>query len=246
MTHIHQQPLRVDYRLHMPRSIHYAIAAGSTALAFGVISRVSMPAHQTIANSAIGVGAAVLAPALTLLGFVHILQTARNRLLDMMVEVVSWRGNETVLDVGTGSGIVLFACTKQLRTGTATGIDIYDPNAGGGSTEIFWHNARAEGVADRVELRNVDARHMTFADEMFDVTVSSLAMHHIGHAQDRQRATAEIIRTLKPGGRIAICDMTAVLGICEQTLRQHGMINLRRRTYLGLFSILSAEKPYDA
>jgi arsenite methyltransferase len=137
------------------------------------------------------------------LGFVHILQTARNRLLDTIVEVVNWRGDERVLDVGTGSGIVLFACAKQLRTGTATGIDIYDPNAGGGSAERFWRNARAEGVTDRVELLNVDARHMTFADETFDVAVSSLAMHHIGLAQDRQRATAEIIRILKPGGSIA-------------------------------------------
>ena len=83
---------------------------------------------------------------------------------------------------------------------------------------------------------------MTFADETFDVAVSSLAMHHIGHAQDRQRAMAEIIRTLKPGGHIAICDMAAVLGDCEQVLRQQGMINVRRRQYMYLFSILTAEK----
>jgi arsenite methyltransferase len=243
MTHMHQQSLRVDYRLRMPRSIHYAIAAGSTALAFGIIFRASLPVHQTIANSVIGVGAVVLAPALTILGFVHILQTARNRLLDTIVEVVNWRGDENVLDVGTGSGIVLFACAKQLRTGTATGIDIYDPNAGGGSAQRFWRNARAEGVTERVELLNVDARHMTFADETFDVAVSSLAMHHVGLAQDRERATAEIIRILKPGGSIAMCDMTAVIGDCERVLRQNGMVNVQRRAYRHLFSILTAEKP---
>src|SRR5262245_24022810 len=242
MAHMHQQSLRVDYRLRMPHSIHYAIAAGTTALAFGLISRVSLPAYRTVANSVIGVGTVVLAPALTVLGFVHILQTARNRLLDTIIDVVNWRGDERVLDVGTGSGIVLFACAKKLRTGTATGIYIADPNAGGGSAERFWRNAHLEGVADRVELLDVDARHMTFADGTFDVAVSSLAMHHVGAAQDRQRVTAEIFRTLKPGGSIAICDMTAVIGDCEQVLRQHGMVNVRRRAYRRLFSILTAEK----
>jgi SAM-dependent methyltransferase len=243
MTSIQQRPLRADYHLRLPRPFHDAIAAGGAAVALGVGYRASTPANSTIANSIIGIGAVALAPALAFLGFVHLLQTARDRLRDTFIEGVDWRGDETVLDVGTGSGMMLFACAKQLRTGKATGIDIYDPNAGGGSAEIFWRNARAEGVAERVELHNVDARHMMFADETFDVAVSSPAMHHVGHAQDRQRAMAEIIRTLKPGGRIAICDIGAVLGDCEQVLRQQGMINVRRRSSMYLFSILTAQKP---
>src|SRR5262245_40466068 len=63
MVHMHQQSSRVDYRLRMPHSIHYAIAAGSTALAFGLISRASLPSHHTFANTVIGAGAIVLAPA---------------------------------------------------------------------------------------------------------------------------------------------------------------------------------------
>jgi SAM-dependent methyltransferase len=242
MTHFHQQPLVIDYRLRMPWYIPYAIVAGIGVVALGVAYQVSMPTNQMIATIIIGVGLVILVPALALWGFVQILQTARNRLRDMMVEPMNWRGDETVLDVGTGSGILLFACAKYLRTGRATGIDIYDPNAGGGSPEIFWRNAQAEGVAERVELLNVDARQMTFADETFDVTVSSLAMHHVGAAQDRRRATEEIIRVLKSGGKVVICDMTAVIGDCEQALRHGRMTNILRRDYMGLFSILSAEK----
>ncbi|HEX6292793.1 MAG TPA: class I SAM-dependent methyltransferase [Herpetosiphonaceae bacterium] len=243
MVHVHRQPWIADYRLRMPRSVHYTLAAGGAAVALGVGSRVGTSANRKITGSLIGAGSAVLVPTLALVGFVHLLQTARDRLRDTIVEGVSWRGDERVLDVGTGSGILLFACAKHLRTGTATGIDIYDPNAGGGSAEIFWRNARAEGIADRVELLNVDARRMTFTDEMFDVVVSSLAMHHVGAAQDRQRATSEIIRILKPGGSIAICDLTAVLGESEDVLRKNGMLNIRRRPYMRLFSILTAEKP---
>ena len=65
----------------------------------------------------------------------------------------------------------------------------------------------------------------------------------MGGREDRRRATEEVIRVLKPGGKITICDLTAVIGDCEQALRQNGMINIQRRGYMHLFSVLSAEKP---
>jgi arsenite methyltransferase len=98
-------------------------------------------------------------------------------------------------------------------------------------------------VTDRVELLNLDARQMNIADASFDLAVSSLAMHHMGDAEDRRRASAEIVRVLKPGGKVAICDLTAVLGECETALQSGGMINVRRRNYRRLFGILTAEKP---
>lgn len=243
MDRFHQQPLITDYRLHLPHYVRYADIVGSVAVTLGIVSRATTSGNRSIANSFIGAGMVVLVPSLVLRSFVQLFQTARNRLRDTIVKPVDWRGDEIVLDVGTGSGILLFACAKQLVSGKAIGIDIYDPNAGGGSKEIFWRNARAEGVADKVELRPVDVRQMPFADETFDVTVSSLAMHHVGGAEDRQRATEEIVRTLKSGGRVSICDVTAVIGDCEQALRQQGMTNIRKHEYLHLFTVLSADKP---
>lgn len=241
MIHIHPQSNSADYRLRIPRLIDYTIAFGSAMLALGIGHRTSIPNHQNIAMGAIGVGAISLIPALALRAFIPIFQKARERLRDRLL-TYQWRGDEAVLDVGTGSGFLLFECAKHLDRGKATGIDIYDPNAGGSTAENFWRNAQIEGVTNRVELLNLDARTMSFPDQSFDLIVSSLAMHHIGAAEDRRRATREMIRVLKPGGRLALCDLAAVVGDCEQILQQSAMINIQRHQYLHLFSIVSAEK----
>lgn len=242
MAHTYSQPPHIDYRLHIPY-FRLALTAGLVLVAFGGLYRFSQSANLRISTLMIGLGAVLLLLTLGFWGFVQLFNGARKRLRNLLLEPANWRGDETVLDVGTGSGILLFACAKQLRTGHAIGIDIYDPHAGGGSAEIFVHNAQAEGVADRVELRNEDARQMSFPDATFDVIVSSLAMHHMGGVEDRRRATAEMMRVLKPHGKVFICDLMAVLGECEDLLQRGGLINIQRRRVLLLFSILSAEKP---
>lgn len=68
-------------------------------------------------------------------------------------------------------------------------------------------NARAEGVAERVELCGGDARRLPFGDQAFDVVVSSLALHNIAGATGRAAAIGEVVRVLRPGGRVAILDL---------------------------------------
>jgi arsenite methyltransferase len=125
---------------------------------------------------------------------------------------------------GVGSGITLFGLAKNLKTGRGIGIDIYDPNSGGGAAEIFWKNAHKEGVETLVELQNVDARQMSFEDASFDVVVSTFAFHHIvGHAgHGRRKVAEEFVRVLKPGGKILVKDVGSALGELEAVTRQAG------------------------
>src|SRR5690606_4317404 len=161
--------------------------------------------------------------------FIRYLQAARSRIRDRIVNAVRWRGDEQVLDVGTGSGVMLFGCAKQLTTGKVIGIDLYLPNAGGGTAEIFWKNARLEGLEQKVELQNVDARHMPFENQSFDVIVSSLVLHHIGHSNaDREQALREIVRVLKPGGTIALVDIASMINPAADYLRQSGITGIER------------------
>jgi len=87
-------------------------------------------------------------------------------------------------------------------------------------------NARAEGVADRIELRTGDMRELPFADGSFDVVVSSLAIHNIPGADDRRRAIDEAWRVLAPGGRLRIADIRHV-GAYRQRLADLGASDLR-------------------
>ncbi len=49
-----------------------------------------------------------------------------------------------------------------------------------------------------------DARKLPFDDASFDVVLSSVALHNIHNAGDRQTAVREIARVTKPGGRVRI------------------------------------------
>ena len=64
-----------------------------------------------------------------------------------------------------------------------------------------------EGVADKVEVHTGDARKLPFDDASFNVVLSSMALHNIYNAGERQTAVREIARVLKSGGRVLILDV---------------------------------------
>jgi SAM-dependent methyltransferase len=130
------------------------------------------------------------------------------RLRDRLLNRMNWRGDERVLDVGCGHGLFLIGAAKRLASGMATGIDLWQTeDQAGNSAEATFRNAELEGVKDRVKLRDGDAREMPFDNLSFDVVLSSWALHNIYDETGRRRALEEIVRVLKPGGRLLIVDI---------------------------------------
>jgi arsenite methyltransferase len=130
----------------------------------------------------------------------------RNR--ERLLQRIEWTGQEQVLDVGCGRGLMLIGAAMRLTAGKATGIDIWQSeDLSGNRAEATLENARHAGVADRVELQTVDMRKMPFASDTFDVVVSRAAIHNLYKARDRAQAIAEIARVLKPGGQALIEDI---------------------------------------
>src|SRR5262249_28809523 len=124
---------------------------------------------------------------------------------------------------------VLLLAARRLTTGRAVGVDVWErADQSGNSVEATRRNAVAEGVADRVELRTADLIALPFGPESFDLVVSNVAIHNVKGRAGRDKAIAEAVRVLRPGGRLLIADLWATGLYCSR-LTELGMIDVARR-----------------
>ena len=166
---------------------------------------------------------------------------------ERMINDLQLEGTEKVLDIGCGSGALLIAAAKQLTTGKSIGLDYWSQiDQSNNSAERTLTNAAAEGVSDKVEVKDGDARKLPFEDASFDVVISSMAIHNIKNQEERESSLREIIRVLKPGGKVSILDVR-ITRTYKPILQDNGLINVqlsnRKSFYFGLVRIVTGEKP---
>jgi ubiquinone/menaquinone biosynthesis C-methylase UbiE len=114
-------------------------------------------------------------------------------------DLAQLQNGETVLDVGCGTGTL--ALVAKERVGTTGRVFGIDP----GPQQI----ARAQAKAARrhlpIDFQLGVIERLAFPDQSFDVVLSTAMMHHLTDDLKR-RGFAEIVRVLKPGGRVVIVD----------------------------------------
>jgi len=130
---------------------------------------------------------------------------------DRMLDLIDWRGDEQVLDIGTGKGLMMIGAAKKLTTGFSTGIDIWNAeDLSGNNLESALNNAKLEGVGDKIVIKNENAMDMSFTSDFFDIILTNLCLHNIYDKAGRHTACLEIARVLKAGGTAIISDFRHV------------------------------------
>lgn len=126
---------------------------------------------------------------------------------DRILNLHQWKGDEKVLDVGTGLGLLMIGAAKKLDSGKSYGIDIFNSyDLSDNTVEQTKNNVRLENVTDKTEIISENILKTNFDDNYFDVIVSNLCLHNIYNADERKQACKQIYRILKPGGEAIISD----------------------------------------
>ena len=100
------------------------------------------------------------------------------------------------LDVACGTGISTFALIdKAGGEGEFHGIDLSE-----GMLDVARRNAEVMGIVN-VHFTRMDAENLDYPDDMFDVVISNMSLQFF---PDKLKALKEMLRVLKPGGRLAI------------------------------------------
>ena len=118
---------------------------------------------------------------------------------------------ETVLDIGSGAGMdLLLAAQRVGPEGKAIGVDMTDA-----MLDRARASARALGL-EQVEVRKGDATSLPVESASVDVVISNGVINLV---PEKERAFDEIVRVLKPGGRLQLGDILLDVELSEDTRR---------------------------
>lgn len=121
----------------------------------------------------------------------------------------SIREGDTVVDVGAGSGTdLLLAARAVTPKGRAIGIDFNET-----MIRKAEDNVRQAGV-EHAELLTGDVRELPLEDEAVDVVTSNGVINLV---PDKRGAFREILRVLRPGGRLQIADIVLSTPVGESS-----------------------------
>ena len=106
-----------------------------------------------------------------------------------LLELVALEPHEAMLDVGTGTGVVAATAAEDAERGVVVGVDPSLP---------MLRRARAHTT---VPLAAARTPGLPFPAQTFDVVVASLV---ISHLERYEAGLDDMVRTLRPGGRLGV------------------------------------------
>jgi ubiquinone/menaquinone biosynthesis C-methylase UbiE len=114
-----------------------------------------------------------------------------------VLEACDLRGDESVVDLGAGTGFLAVDLSSRVRGVLA--VDIAPA-----MLEVLREAAKGRGR--RIETRVADLRHFDLPAASVDLVVSSYALHHLSD-RDKVALLRRARIWLRPGGRLVVADM---------------------------------------
>jgi SAM-dependent methyltransferase len=115
---------------------------------------------------------------------------------ETLCEAVDLLATETVIDVAAGNGNASLAAARRFADVTSTDF-----------VPALLDQGRIRADADRLPIRFqiADAEQLPYPDASFDVALSTFGVMFV---PDQDRAASELLRVVKPGGRIGLANWT--------------------------------------
>jgi ubiquinone/menaquinone biosynthesis C-methylase UbiE len=142
---------------------------------------------------------------------------ALNLLRDKIISNASIQPGDTVLDIGTGDGLLGFGVLNAIPdVGKVIFSDISDDNLD------FCRAAAADlNIRNSVEFVNTPAEQLLFPDSSIDVVLARAVYIYI---KDKDKAFKEAHRVLKPNGRFSI----------GEPINRFKVLNKQRYDFMGI------------
>ncbi len=117
-----------------------------------------------------------------------------------VVRAADVTGNVRILDACTGTADVAIAFARALPACSVVGIDL-----SGAMLAVGQRKVAARDLEHRITLRRGDVLDIPFPDAEFDVVSVAFGLRNL---PDYSRGISEMVRTLKPGGKLVILEFS--------------------------------------
>lgn len=109
--------------------------------------------------------------------------------------------DKTVLDIACGTGDFSIEIARHSAPATTvTGLDLSN-----GMLEVMREKVAAAGLSERITAEQGNSECMRFGDSSFDRATIAFGIRNF---EERETALKEILRVLKPGGRLVILELS--------------------------------------
>lgn len=116
-------------------------------------------------------------------------------------KVIDPEREQKIMDLACGTGDFSIAIAKRMAPGSSVvGVDLSE-----GMLAVMKTKVEAEGLSDRISIEQGEGELLRFADNSFDVVTIAFGIRNF---ENRQQGLREMLRVLKPGGKLCILELS--------------------------------------